>query len=267
MQPAVIEIEGLSFAYNGQLVLQDVGLKVRAGEFMAMIGPNGGGKTTLLKLMLGLLTPDRGAIRVFGRPPREASHRIGYVPQNVHANTEFPISVLDVVVMGKLNPSRKWRRPGAADRKQALQILDQVEMGAYRDRRIGELSGGQRQRVMVARALVGNPEALFLDEPTASIDAKGQQEFFGLLKELNKTVTIIVVSHDLMVVSGFATSVACVNQRLHYHGQAEITQDMIDVMYRCATEDVCPVELISHGLPRRVLPGHRKDGNDRWLRK
>ncbi len=262
MKPSIIEIEGLSFAYNGQAVLQEVGLEVRAGEFVAMIGPNGGGKTTLLKLMLGLLDPDQGTIRVFGRPPCEVSHRIGYVPQNVHANTEFPISVLDVVAMGKLGPSRKWLRPGGADRIQALKMLDQVGMGAYRDRRIGELSGGQRQRVMVARALVGDPEALFLDEPTASIDARGQQEFFGLLKELNKTITIIVVSHDLMVVSGFATAVACVNQRLHYHGQAEITRDMIDVMYRCATEEICPVELISHGLPHRVMADHEDHGND-----
>ena len=254
MKPVVIEIEHLSFAYNGQTVLQDVSLEVRAGEFVAMIGPNGGGKTTLLKLMLGLLDPGRGAVRVFGRAPGEVSHRIGYVPQNVHANKEFPISVLDVVKMGRLRPARRWLRPGAADRRKAMAMLEKVDMGPYRDRRIGELSGGQRQRVMVARALAGDPEVLLLDEPTASIDARGQQEFFGLLKELNRSITILVVSHDLMVISGYATSVACVNQHLHYHGQAEITQDMIDVMYRCATEDVCPVELISHGLPHRVLP-------------
>jgi zinc transport system ATP-binding protein len=129
-------------------------------------------------------------------------------------------------------------------------------MQEFCDRRIGELSGGQRQRVFVARALITQPELLFLDEPTASIDTRGQREFYTLLKELNKQITIIVVSHDLMVVSEFVKSVACVNQRLHYHGHAELTGEMIELMYQCSAEEVCPVELIAHGIPHRVLHDH-----------
>ena len=252
----IIEIQNLNFSYNRQPVLRDVNLTVRQGDFIAMIGPNGGGKTTLLKLMLGLLDADTGTVRIFGQPPQDVSHRIGYVPQDVHINKNFPISALDVVLMGKLKPVRGRSRHSPRDRQAAINALDQVEMKKFRDHRIGELSGGQKQRVFVARALVTDPELLFLDEPTASIDTKGQNEFYALLKELNKTITIIVVSHDLMVISGTIKSVICVNQRLHYHGHAELTGEMIEMMYDCTADDTCPVELIAHGLPHRVLHKH-----------
>jgi zinc transport system ATP-binding protein len=252
----IIEVRDLNFSYNGQPVLRDVDLEVETGDFMAMIGPNGGGKTTLLKLMLGLLSADRGQILIFGKSPKAVSHRIGYVPQDVHINKDFPVSVLDVVLMGKLKPGRGWTRHSKNDRAAARQSLEKVEMADFDARRIGELSGGQLQRVFVARALVTEPELLFLDEPTASIDSKGQREFYALLKELNETITIIVVSHDLMVVSGYVKSVACVNQRLHYHGHAELTGEMIELMYQCTAEEVCPVELIAHGVPHRVLHSH-----------
>jgi zinc transport system ATP-binding protein len=256
MSQNVIQIRDLNFAFNSQSVLQDIDLDVKAGDFIAMIGPNGGGKTTLLKLMLGLLTPDSGSIRVFAEKPQAVSYRIGYVPQDVHINKDFPISALDVVLMGKLKPGRGWSRHSQDDRMAARRALDKVGMGEYRARRIGELSGGQKQRVFVARALTTEPELLFLDEPTASIDTKGQREFYELLNELNKKITIIVVSHDLMVVSEFVKSVACVNQRLHYHGHAELTGEMIELMYQCTAEEVCPVELIAHGAPHRVLHDH-----------
>ena len=259
MNRKIIEIRNLSFSYNGQPVLQDVDLEIKEGDFMAMIGPNGGGKTTLLKLILGLLAADHGSIRVFGKPPREVSHRIGYVPQDVHINKDFPVSVLDVVLMGKLKPGRRWARHSREDRIAARQALDQVKMAGYRERRIGKLSGGQKQRVFVARAMVAEPELLLLDEPTASIDTKGQREFYTLLKELNKIIAIIVVSHDLMVVSGYVKSVACVNRHLHYHGHAELTGEMIEMMYQCTAEEICPVELIAHGMPHRVLHTHKDD--------
>jgi zinc transport system ATP-binding protein len=256
MRTTVIDIRDLCFRFNGAPVLHHVDLAVHEGDFLAVIGPNGGGKTTLLKLMLGLLTPASGSIRIFDRPPQAVSHRIGYVPQDVNINTRFPVSVLDVVLMGRLRPGRSLLRHTAADRARAAEMLDRVEMADLRDRRIGALSGGQKQRVMVARALAGEPDILFLDEPTASIDAKGQGEFHRLLKDLNRSITILVVSHDLMVVSGFANSVACVNQSLHYHDKAEVTADMIDMMYRCAHDESCPVELVSHGVPHRVLRRH-----------
>lgn len=259
MNHTVIEIRDLCYSYNGHPVLKNVNLKVEKGDFLAMIGPNGGGKTTLLKLMLGLFVTDMGTIRIFGIPPAEASHRVGYVPQDVHINKQFPVSALDVVLMGKLKSGKGWSRHSRKDRIAAHQALDMMEMGVYCDRRIGELSGGQLQRVLIARALITEPEILFLDEPTASIDTKGQREFYNLLKELNEKITILVVSHDLMVLSGYVKSVACVNQHLHYHNQAEVTGEMIETMYHCSVEEVCPVELIAHGLPQRVLQIHEDD--------
>ena len=256
MSNTIIDIQNLNFSYNGQPILIGVNLSLQAGDFMVMIGPNGGGKTTLLKLMLGLLEADSGTVRIFGKPPKGVSHRIGYVPQDVLINKNFPVSALDVVLMGRLKPGRGWSRPSREDRMAALEALKQVEMDNFYDHRIGELSGGQKQRVFVARALATNSQLLFLDEPTASIDTKGQGEFYSLLKELNKTITIIIVSHDLMVISGYVKSVACVNQRFHYHGHAELTGEMIEMMYHCTAEDTCPVELIAHGLPHRVLHKH-----------
>lgn len=254
----IIEIKDLDFAYNGEVVLKDVNLTVRQRDFMAIIGPNGGGKTTLLKLMLGLLTPDRGTVLIDGKSPQKASPCIGYVPQNVHVNPGFPITAIDVVLMGKLDPKKRSSRQSAANRRDALAALELMKMTTYADKKIGTLSGGQRQRVFIARALVAQPKLLVLDEPTASIDTKGQADFYRLLSELNKEVTVLVVSHDLLVISRYVKSVACVNQRLHYHDQAEITGEMLETMYPCTVEEVCPVELVAHGLPHRVLVDHEK---------
>jgi zinc transport system ATP-binding protein len=252
----IIEIKDLDFAYNGEVVLEDVNLTVRQKDFIAIIGPNGGGKTTLLKLMLGLLVPVKGVVHVDGKAPREASHCIGYVPQNVHSNHSFPITAIDVVLMGKFDPKKRLSRRSAANRRDAMAALERMEMAAYADKKIGTLSGGQRQRVFIARALVARPSLLLLDEPTASIDTKGQADFYRLLKELNQDITVLVVSHDLLVVSRYVKSVACVNKKLHYHDQAEITGDMLETMYPCTVEEVCPVELVAHGLPHRVLSDH-----------
>jgi len=254
----ILEIKNLDFAYNGETVLEDVNLTVRQKDFMAIIGPNGGGKTTLLKLMLGLLTPLKGTVHVDGKPPQEASHCIGYVPQNVHVNHSFPITAMDVVLMGKLEPQKRMSQRSAAIRRDALAALERMEMEAYAEKKIGMLSGGQRQRVFIARALVAQPKLLLLDEPTASIDTKGQADFYRFLEELNQDITVLVVSHDLLVVSRYIKSVACVNKKLHYHDQAEITGDMLETMYACTVEEVCPVELVAHGLPHRVLANHEK---------
>ena len=259
MTQTIIETQNLNFSYNRQLVLKGVNLSIHSGDFTAMIGPNGGGKTTLLKLMLGLLNADSGSIKIFDNPPKNVSHRIGYVPQDIHINQNFPISSSDVVLMGKIKPGRGWSRHSKEDRMDVLRALEQVGMEKYGEQRIGELSGGQKQRVFIARALVTNPDILLLDEPTASIDNKGQNELYALLKELNYKITIIVVSHDLMVISRYVKSVACVNQRLHYHGHAELTGEMIEMMYDCKIEETCPVELIAHGLPHRVLHQHEDE--------
>jgi zinc transport system ATP-binding protein len=257
MENSIVQIRNVWFAYNGKTVLQDVSLDIQPGDFIAMIGPNGGGKTTLLKLMLGLLRPDQGSIKVLGGPSEKASHHIGYVPQDVHINRSFPITAIDVVLMGKLGSAKRWTLSSTQDRREALDALERMEIADCANSKIDALSGGQRQRVFIARALVTQPKILLLDEPTASIDARGQAEFYRLLKTLNKNITILVVSHDLVAISTHVKSVACVNKRLHYHNQAEITGEMLEEMYPCIDEEVCPVELVAHGLPHRVLKHHQ----------
>ncbi len=250
MAESIIDVRDLWFSFNGQCVLCNVNLTVPQGDFLVVIGPNGGGKTTLLKVMLGLLRPDRGTVSVFGQPPHRAAHHIGYVPQNVHVNKTFPITVLDVVLMGRLRPGRGWPRHSLQDRLAARGALEQMRVWEYRDRRIGELSGGQLQRVFIARALVGKPQVLFLDEAMASIDAHSRGEFYDILNELNRTVTIVAVSHDMMILSSHVKSVACINRELHHHSSGNITQEMLDDAYHC------PVDLVAHGIPHRVLECH-----------
>ena len=249
MGPPVINVRNLWFSFGGQPVLKDVTFEVYEGEFLALIGPNGGGKTTLLKLLLGLLSADRGNIRIFGQSPRKVAHRIGYVPQDIHINQNFPISVMDVVLMGRLISSRARRRHSKDDKLSAENAMEELGIWKYRDRQIGDLSGGERQRVFIARALVTDPEMLMLDEPTASVDTKGQGEIFEHLKQVNKKVTVVLVSHDLMMISSYIKSVACVNQFVHYHPEAEITAEMVEMCH-------CNVDLIAHGLPHRVLRKH-----------
>ncbi len=249
----VVEIEDLWFSFNGNPVLQNVNLTVHRGNFLAVIGPNGGGKTTLVKLMLGLLNPDRGTIRVLGSPPRKAAFRTGYVPQDIHLNRGFPISVEDVVRMGRIRGGGGWQPFSRKDMAMVQQALERVEMWNFRSRRMDDLSGGQKQRVFLARALVSEPEILFLDEPTASVDTKGQTDLYDFLRDLNETVTILVVTHDAMVISSHAKSVACVARQLFFHDAPEVTRDMLEMAYHC------PVELIAHGLPHRVFPDHSED--------
>ncbi len=249
MTRPVIEINHLSFSYNGNPVLNDITLSIDEKEFLAVIGPNGGGKTTLVKLMLGLLKPDSGDIQIFNKPPKTVSHRIGYVPQDVAINKSFPISVIDIVLMGRLRLHR-WTRVSEKDKIAAKSALDCLEMLEFQNQKIDDLSGGQRERVFIARALATDPDMLILDEPTANIDSHGKSHFYGLLKDLNKTKTIIVVSHDTLVMSSYVTSVACVNRNVHYHDGAEITDEMLDMGYQC------PVELIAHGIPHRILKTH-----------
>lgn len=244
-----IIVENVSFSYNSSTVLENVSFSVKEKEFLALIGPNGGGKTTLIKLLLGLLKPDSGKIRIYGLPPEKASHRLGYVPQYLAFNKAFPISVLDVVLMGRLRFHGRGR-PSGSDREAAMQALGEMDMKEYRDRRIDDLSGGQRERVFIARALATDPDVLVLDEPTASLDTAGRTDLYARLREINKTKTILLVTHDMMVLSSYVTAVACVNRNVHYHDDAEITQGMMESGYHC------PVELIAHGVPHRILKTH-----------
>ncbi|MDY6283492.1 MAG: ABC transporter ATP-binding protein [Fibrobacter sp.] len=237
-----IEIRNLSFSYEKTLVLSDVNFSVDAGDFLAIIGPNGGGKSTLMKLIVGLLKPSEGDVRVFGEKVPSKKVSIGYVPQNTNRNLEFPITVAETVSTGlplyKSNPQK------------VKEALETVKMESFAGRRLGELSGGERQRVLIARALAADPQILFLDEPSSNIDAQGQEDLYGLLAELNAKMTIVIVSHDLMVLSNHVKSVACVNRTVHFHSGSKITPEMVQSMYGCE------VDLIAHGVPHRVLGTH-----------
>jgi zinc transport system ATP-binding protein len=214
---SIISIDDLSFAYDKQIVLEDINLRVNEHDFLAIIGPNGGGKSTLLQLILGILSPMKGSIRVFGTSAIQARSRTGYVPQNTNVNTDFPIKVLDVVLIGNSKGRRSLFGYTTEEKDCATKALREVGMDGYDQHKIGALSGGQRQRVMIARAICSRPRLLILDEPTASIDANGQKEIYDLLKELNKDITIVVVSHDISVILGYANKAAYVNRTLTYH--------------------------------------------------
>ncbi len=252
MDNIVLKLDNVSFSYNGRRVLENVSFEVPEKDFLALLGPNGGGKTTLLKLCVGLLKPQSGTITLLGSKPEQVKHLIGYVPQESNPNPTFPIRVMDVVLMGRLNKRKRrfFRKFSEQDYQIVEDTLKRLGLWELRERPVSNLSGGQRQRVMIARALVAEPEIIFMDEPTASVDRKFQTELYELLKELNEEMTVIVVSHDLSVLSSYVKSVACVNRFVYYHSAAEITKDMVDAVYHC------PVELIAHGIPHRVLQEH-----------
>ncbi|MBI5523565.1 MAG: metal ABC transporter ATP-binding protein [Desulfarculus sp.] len=230
-QPLAIEISGLSFAFNGEPVLEGVDLTVRERDFAAMVGPNGGGKTTLLKLILGLLTPSRGRVLVLGQPPARSRAQIGYMPQHTQVDFTFPVTVMDVVLMGRLACAGRAWGYARSDRLAAGKSLEQVGLGGLGGRPFHDLSGGQRQRVLIARALAGEPRLLLLDEPTANVDVRGEREVFELLKELNQRIAVVVVSHDLGFVSPYVRSVICVNRRVVSHPTSQVTGQVIADIY------------------------------------
>lgn len=230
-RPAVVDIRGLHFRYDGPLVLEDVNLQVAEGDFVGLVGPNGGGKTTLLRLILGFERPTSGSVEVFGMPPAAARSLVGYVPQQATFDMDFPISVMDVVLMGRLGVGRGVGHFGRNDRRAAEEAMREVGVWDLRHRRIGTLSGGQRQRALIARALVAGPRLLLLDEPTASLDMHSEQEVYELLRALNRRATIILVSHDIGFVTAYVSRVACVNRRLVVHPTEAITSEAIEAVY------------------------------------
>jgi zinc transport system ATP-binding protein len=231
MSEPVVAIERVSFAYNTDPVLVDVDLTVGDKDFVSLVGPNGGGKTTLLKIILGLLTPTAGTVRVFGRPPVAARPRIGYMPQHAQVDPHFPASVLDVALMGRVSKGSNVGPYRKGDRAAAAEALREVELYDYASRPFADLSGGQRQRVLIARALAAEPDLLLLDEPTANLDVRMEQELYELLKSLNERLTIILVSHDLGFVSQFVKRVVCVKHRVTAHPTSDITGEIIQEIY------------------------------------
>lgn len=238
----VIELNQLSFSYGLAPVLENITLQVQAEEFLGIVGPNAGGKSTLLKLILGQLKPMQGSIKVMGHSAQRARHCIGYVPQYPAFHRGFPITVEQVVLLGRLGYSnstgwKNWlpQRFSAKDHQAVKQALLEVEADDLAKRQIDQLSGGQLQRVLLARALVAEPRLLILDEPTANIDQRLESDIFDLLKQLNQRMTILVVSHDIGFVSAYVNRVACINRTLVCHHTDQIDANLIQNLYN---EDV-----------------------------
>lgn len=240
---AVIDIRGVSFRYDGPLILEDVSLSIEKGEFLGVVGPNGGGKSTLLKLMLGLLEPTDGDVRILGRKPKEARRALGYVPQFANFRRDFPISVEETVLLGRLGVAPPVGGYFKADREAARRTMIETETIAFRKRPLSALSGGQLQRVLLARALVADPEILLLDEPTANIDLRGEKDIFDLLRRIAARATIVVVSHDIGFISQYVKRIACLNRTLVCHRTDEITGEVIAELYGR------PVRMVRHEAP------------------
>ncbi|MBC2703763.1 ABC transporter ATP-binding protein [Desulfobacula sp.] len=224
-----IILNNISFAYKQRNVLENVDLVIKKGEFASIVGPNGGGKTTLLKLILGLIKPDRGVIRVFGKSPDKVRQQMGYMPQYAHLDMDFPATVMDVVLMGRLAKSNLWF--SKKDKVEVLTAIDEVGMTAFVNTEFNELSGGQKQRILIARALCSSPDILLLDEPTANVDHETEENLFSILQKLNAKMTILLVSHDLGFVSKYVKSVICVNRQVVIHPTTLINGAMIKDIY------------------------------------
>jgi zinc transport system ATP-binding protein len=228
---SVIKIKDLHFSYGGPKILENIELDIKRNEFIGMVGPNGSGKTTLLKIIMGVLTPDKGSVKVLGNPPSQSVQEIGYMPQFTPFSRDFPISVEETVLMGRLGKTSSMGFFNKADKRVAEKAMNDVEILDLRKRVIGSLSGGQLQRVLIARALTCEPQIMILDEPTANVDMKVEKDVFDLLKQLNETITIIVVTHDIGFISQYIDRVACINRTLICHPTSELTGETIENMY------------------------------------
>lgn len=247
MTKPVIDVRGVSFAYGRTPVLDDVDLRIGPGDYLAIIGPNGGGKTTLLRLVLGLSRPQTGEVR---RRLTRLRGGMGYVPQFAGFDRDVPLRVAEVIRMGRLGLRPMLRRFAAADRRAVDEVMTRMRLAHLARTPVADLSGGQLQRVLIARALVGEPEILLLDEPLASIDTESRDVVLSTLERLSARIPVVVVTHDLTLFSGAVRQIACVNRTLHYHPHGEISADELEEIYGC------PVELVAHGVPHRVLDEH-----------
>ncbi len=257
----IIDIAELDFAYGRQAVLKGIDLPVRAGTALGIIGPNGGGKSTLLRLLLGLLSPTRGRIRIAGLSPRQARRRgdlMGYLPQNPRISRDLPLTARQVVHLGLAGKTGLLHRVEAADRAFADALMRRTGAEEFADQPVAELSGGQLQRVLICRALAAQPKILLLDEPTTGIDAAGQVRFVEFLNDLKQllNLTLVLVSHDLRTVSAIADRIACLNLTLHYHDiPGHVPAEVIHRTFACDLEAMQPWLTQSAGRPSTEAPG------------
>jgi zinc transport system ATP-binding protein len=247
----LIELTDVTAAYENKTVLHGVSLTLWKDDFLGIIGPNGGGKTTLLKVILGLLHPTKGSIRFYRDGKEVNGLRIGYLPQMSNIDRKFPISVRQVISSGLASDRKMFHRFTDEQNARVEEVLKIVGMTELADRAVGELSGGQMQRVLLGRSIVSRPEVLILDEPGTYVDKRFESHFYPLLSEINKESAVILVSHDLGTVLSIVKNIACVNETLHYHPGTNVTSEWLGEKY------ACPFDLLGHGnLPHRVLMNH-----------
>lgn len=247
----LIRIEHLTAGYEGKSVLRDINLTIYRDDFLGIIGPNGGGKTTLLKVILRLLRPQSGQVRFFRNGVETDSLRIGYLPQMNRIDRRFPISVREVVASGLAAEKPRFRDYTPEQKNRVSEVIRQMGLEEVSERAIGDLSGGQLQRVLLGRSMASRPEVLILDEPNSYVDKRFESHFYKLLPEVNRESCIILVSHDIGTVLSMVKNIACVNETLHYHPGADLSPEWLEDKY------ACPIELVGHGnLPHRVLKNH-----------
>ncbi len=240
----LLELKNISAAYEKQTVLRNINLSVSTNDFIGIIGPNGGGKTTLLKLILELINPTSGEIK------KHPKLNIGYLPQVLDIDKKFPITVEEVILSGRFTTNSWWKKATKTNKTKCKELIEFVGLTEKTNQPIGELSGGQMQRVLLCRALMSQPNLLILDEPNTYVDKAFEQDLYKLLHELNQNMAIILVSHDVGTISSLVKTIACVNGSLHHHKANTITNEILE-SYNC------PIEIISHGIiPHRVLKNH-----------
>lgn len=250
----ILEVNHVCAGYEGKEILHDASLNVYKNDFLGIIGPNGGGKTTLVKVMLGLLHPNSGTVKFFRDEQEVKSLRTGYLPQYNTFDKKFPISVRDVLLSGLHSEHRVISHFGRNDKERAAEMLETLELDDYANHAIGELSGGQRQRVLLGRALICQPEVLILDEPSTYIDIPNREKLYELLGKINKLCAIILVSHDIGTVLRSVRNIACVNNLVYYHPASEVKQESLEAAFGC------PFQMVAHGhVPHRILVEHKGD--------
>lgn len=247
----IVEIKSIYAGYDDEIVLKDVSLDIFDDDFIGVIGPNGGGKTTLLYVILGLIKPYKGTVNFCDDLKTDRNNKIGYLPQLNKIDKKFPITVKEVVLSGLLYGNKVFKKYSKSDKKRAKQTLERIGISSLGNQAIGELSGGQMQKVLLARAIISSPRLLILDEPNTFVDNQFEGELYEILKELNKEMAIMIVTHDVGTISSYVKTIACVNRNLHYHKSNIISEEQL-ALYNC------PIKLITHGdVPHTVLKSHQ----------